>query len=656
MLSAAIGAAGALLFWTVLGLSISRRIVSPVLAMPIAPALGWAVHSAATLPIFLLLGFSSAGVALTATAAAAASLAFLFRSRDAPARDALILRPAYIAGALLALIPAATVAPEHVGGSVLVAPPIFDHAKVPIIDVMVRLGLPPANPFFGEFGERGALAYYYLWHFSAAQLAIVSGLTGWEADIALTWFSAFASLSVMMGLAAWFGRRSAAAWTVLFAAAGSLRFPLASVLGAERLHGLLADSTGFAGWLFQSAWVPQHLMSASCTVIALLLIARVAQGPTPLLFVTLVLVIAAAFESSIWVGGLTLLAGAVIAAGVFLLRMKPPERSRFALNMAGAAVLSIALAAPVLIDEIAALPTRSSGFPLEIGFFAVIGDWVPQSLRPFLDLWAYWLVLLPVELPAIYVPGIAALALFVASPKLDAQRKRDVAALAALTLAGLTLSWLLVSTVGENNDLGLRAVLPAVMILIISSAAGMSLWLQQHRRLLPGIAAIGLLLGLVEAARLGYGNIVERPLQPGRAFAQTPALWQAVRRHAGPDERVGDNPLFLAAMTPWPVNLSWALLSDRSSCFAGRELALAFAPLSPSRREEINALFIRVFDGTGNEKDVRELALRFGCRAVVLTSDDPAWLHDPFGTSGLYRLVESAPDRWRIYRFRSPNL
>ena len=373
MLSAAIGAAGALLFWTALGLSISRRIVSPVLAMPIAPALGWAMHSAATLPIFLLLGFSAGGVALTATAASGGKPCLSFRSRDAPVRDTFILRPAYIAGALLALIPAATVAPEHVVGSVLVGAPIFDHAKVPIIDVMVRLGLPPANPFFGEFGERGTLAYYYLWHFSAAQLAIVSGLTGWAAVIALTWFSAFASLSVMMGLASWFGRRSAAEHGLCSSRQQDRCVSLASMLGAERLHGLLANSTGFAGWLFQSAW-SQHLMSASCTVIALLLIARVAEGPTPLLFVTLVLVVVAAFESSIWVGGLTLLTGAVIAAGVFSASDGPAERSRFALNMVGAAVLSVALTAPVLIDEIAALPTRSSGFPFTFGSFPVLGS------------------------------------------------------------------------------------------------------------------------------------------------------------------------------------------------------------------------------------------------------------------------------------------
>ena len=70
-----------------------------------------------------------------------------------------------------------------------------------------------------------------------------------------------------------------------------------------------------------------------------------------------------------------------------------------------------------------------------------------------------------------------------------------------------------------------------------------------------------------------------------------------MRRYAGPDARIANNPLFLSDITPWPVNISWALLADRSSCFAGRELALAFAPLPPQRREAIKAQFVRVFAG-----------------------------------------------------------
>ena len=366
-LSAAAGGVIALLFWTVLGLSISRRILPRALALPLAPSLGWAVHSAAGLVLFLLFGFSAVAVAVFATVAAITSIASLFQKIDGPAPEGTVPPWAYVAAAVLALAPAAAVAPGHLGESVVVASPIYDHAKVAIIDAITRLGLPPANPFFGELGEAGRLAYYYLWYFSAAQLAALLGLTGWEADIALTWFSAFSSLSLIMGLALWFGRGSAPGWALLFAATGSLRFVFWFVFGAQRLDGLLAHPTGFAGWLFQSAWVPQHLMSLSCVVIAVLLMSRLAAHRSGLVFITLVLVVVAGFECSTWIGGITFLLAALPGAVVMFIQIAPPERWRLALSLAGAAALSIVLAAPFVLDQIADVGARSSGAPIVTG-------------------------------------------------------------------------------------------------------------------------------------------------------------------------------------------------------------------------------------------------------------------------------------------------
>jgi hypothetical protein len=653
-LNAAIGAVAALLLWTALGLSISRHVLPRALALPAAPALGWAVHSALALPIFLLFGFSALGVGALAAVAAVASVALWTQRAAAQALQAAVPIWAYFAAGVLALAPAAAVAPEHVADGVVVAKPIFDHAKVAIIHAITRLGLPPANPVLGEFGEPGRLAYYYLWHFSAAEISILLGLTGWEADIALTWVSAFSSLTLMMGLALWFGRRSAAGWALLFAATGSLRLVLWALLGASRLDGMLAYPTGFAGWLFAAAWVPQHIMSASCAVIAVLLISRLAAHASTLHFVTLVLVVVAGFESSTWIGGITFLLCALIACPILMWQIEPAHRLRFAVSLAGAAALSVILAAPFLLDQIAAVGVRGGGSPIVLGHFEVLGHWFEGRLRRILDLPAYWLVLLVVEFPATYVAGSIALATFLASRTLTPERQRAAAALAALAGTGLSISWLLVSTLADNNDLGLRAVLPSAVILVVFAAAGLSVWQQQGARLAAGAAICGLLLGIPDAAQIIYHNVIGRPPQPGRAFAQTPEMWAAVRRHAAPGERVANNPLFLADMTPWPVNLSWALLSNRSSCFAGRELAMAYAPLPPARREEIDALFTRVFDGDGSADDVRELALRYGCRVIVVTPDDKAWQRDPFAASGLYRLVETAQDRWRIYRSISP--
>ena len=111
-------------------------------------------------------------------------------------------------------------------------------------------------------------------------------------------------------------------------------------------------------------------------------------------------------------------------------------------------------------------------------------------------------------------------------------------------------------------------------------------------------ALAGLALSVPDFILTIRDNIVA-PHQPpdAKVFAEAPDLWAAARRHAGPAARVANNPHFLADLTPWPVNISWALLADRSSCFAGREMAIAFAPLPPERRAEIDAEFLRVFDG-----------------------------------------------------------
>ena len=137
-------------------------------------------------------------------------------------------------------------------------------------------------------------------------------------------------------------------------------------------------------------------------------------------------------------------------------------------------------------------------------------------------------------------------------------------------------------------------------------------------------------------------------------FAQAPELWAAVRRYAPPSARVANNPLYLQDMTPWPVNISWALLADRSSCFAGREMALAFAPLPPERREAIKAQFIRVFAGERDAGRCQHHGQKYGCDVVVVVPQDGAWTNDPFAASPITAWPKSREGRWRIY-VRAPS-
>ncbi len=639
----------ATVFWSLVGYALGRRVLPRALALGAAPVLGWAVHNAATLPLFFLIGFSPAAVASVAVVcAAAAAGSLVWRPIKHDATDAPKLPVcAYAAAAALALAPAAAILPKFSRGAVYLADPIFDHSKIAIIDAMMRQGVPPVDPVFAGAGASGGLAYYYLWHFSAAQLALPLGVSGWEADIGLTWFTAFASLSLMAALAVWLSRTSAAAiWVVALAAATSLRAGLGYVFGSYELIPFLAYPTGFAGWLFQAAWVPQHLMAASCVVLAMLLIAGYAERPRLIVLAILVLTAAAGFESSTYVGGITFALAAVAAAPFFVTAIEPGRRLRFAAAIGCAAVLVACLAAPFIIAQVAMTAARHDPTPIVIRPFPVLGELFPARLRRILDLPAYWLIELPIEFPATFISGVMALWLLWRYA-IERQAKIVVTGLACLAGAGLAASWLLASTLGDNNDLALRAVLPAAMVLIVATAVGIA---SLPRRSLITIAAVtGLILSLPDTAKMIRSNIAGHAVPDGRLFAQAPELWAAVRRYAGATARVANNPLYLKDLTPWPVNMSWALLADRNSCFAGRELTLAFAPLPAARREAINRQFIQVFAGRGTPDDVGDLAGVYGCDVVVLVPQDGAWANDPFAASPDYRLAEARAGRWKIY-------
>lgn len=644
-------ALAATVLWPGVGFALARQILPGALALPLAPVLGWAVHSAVALPLHMLAGMSRVVVVTQIVASLAVAFICWLRSGlrgDTPSPAVPLW--AYAAAGVLALGVAAAVLPKTTADGVALAGPIFDHSKIAMIDEMARLGVPPGNPFFTDTASPTRLSYYYLWHFSAAELAVLTGASGWEADAGLTWFTAFSSLSLMMGFAVWFaGRQSAAAWVVVLAATASMRTLLSLAVGPERFAQWIAGPSGFAGWLFQASWAPQHVMAAGCVVLAVFLLVQLAQRRDPLRVVTLALVVAAGYESSAWAGGVTFAIAATLVASVLLWRIPPRDRTAFLVCAAIAATLALILAAPFLYDQAVTTAMRGGGSPIAIWPFYVLGVAFPEPLHGVLNGPAFWLVHLTVEFPAFYPAGVIALVVFARRTDLPQAQKLAVAAFAALTLAGLVVAWLFASTIGNNNDLGWRAVLPAILMLIAFAAAGLSRWLVRPARLAP-VAAIGaVLLGIPDGLLTIRSNVVAELAPSSKVFAASPAMWEAVRRHAGAADRIANNPLFLGEVTAWPVNISWALLANRRSCYAGAELAQPFAPVSAVRRDAIAALFVRTFEGNAGPDDVTQLASRFGCRVVVVTAQDGAWNNDPFAASAVYRLVESEPT-WRIYK------
>jgi hypothetical protein len=620
-----------------------------------APALGWAIHSVLALPLFGLIGMSRLNVtAAMAIWIAGASVA-LWRQQPLPiARPPTLLLLALIGAAILSLGPMLGILPKPTAEGMTLASPIFDHSKIAMIDEMIRSGVPVHNTFFAEAGTPDHVAYYYLWHFGAAGAALMTGVSGWEADAALTWFTAFASLLATIGVAMRIGgQSSSAAVVVVLAATASMRAALQSIW-PDGTPALIGWTSGFGGWLFQTSWAPQHVASAMWVVTACVLLPQLTRVRGWLSSVVIGLIAAAAFESSVWVGGVVFALSAT-AIGLFSLRsLAPEQRVPFLLRAAAAAAVALILAEPFIHDQLVAAASRGTAALIALRAVHVLGDAWPEAVRRALDVPAYWLVYLPVEFPAFYPAGMIGLYLLAKNGALDPERQHDVRALSALVAASLVVAWLFASVIGDNNDLGWRAVLPAVMILIAFAAALVARWPYSLAKAATILAAIGALLSLPETVKIVRENLFGPRKSSERAFAATPSMWEAVRRHTSPTERVANNPAFLADMTPWPVNISWALIADRRSCYAGSELAIPFAPIPSARRTEIETQFLRIFAGNPAPRDVRQMAERFHCDTVVVTPQDGAWQHDPFASGEFYKLVEARTNEWRIYRRIKP--
>ena len=254
-------------------------------------------------------------------------------------------------------------------------------------------------------------------------------------------------------------------------------------------------------------------MAASCVVTAMLLVIRYALQQNLALVMTIALLVVAGFESSAFVGGIAFAVAGLSAAPILLCEPDARRRLRFVGGLAIAALLVVCLIAPFVRNQLAAVHARGGSQPIVASPYSVFGRQFPGWLRHALDVPGYWLIILPVELPATFIVGMIAFAAALRSVTSRSERLATKV-FACLAGAGLVVSWLFVSTLGENNDLGLRAILPADVVLIVVTAAGMA-GLQGETLRAPIMAAAlaGLALSAPDFVQTMRDNIVA-PYRP----------------------------------------------------------------------------------------------------------------------------------------------
>src|SRR5580698_3025433 len=112
---------------------------------------------------------------------------------------------------------------------------------------------------------------------------------------------------------------------------------------------------------------------------------RYAERQSCATFTTLALVVAAGFESSTYVGGITFAIAVAVGAPIVLAKIEPAQRVRFAIGMAAAAVIAVLLTAPFIRDQFAAVAVRGGDRLIVFHHFEVLGAMFPPMLRRLLD-------------------------------------------------------------------------------------------------------------------------------------------------------------------------------------------------------------------------------------------------------------------------------
>ena len=466
------------------------------------------------------------------------------------------------------------------------------------------------------------MRYYYLWYSTAAIIAQAGGLSAWEGDIVMTAFTAFSSLLCMMGFAARLSddriqARRAAYWILALSLAGSAFPALYVVFGHEAVRSLFAREHGLETWIFQASWVPQHLASGSAVLIGLALLfeARPASKLSFRRSLPAGLMIAAGFGMSTWVGGLTF---AICATSILVYKAASTgagDHHRLAWQWGSAAAVAIVFASPFIYNQLPFLDLRG-GHTAVVGLhpYPVLAD---THVSDPLNLAAFWLLLLPAYMPALFIPSVICQWRYFSSRPVAGQ---SVLFLSILMYSSLAVSWLLRSQLA-NNDLGWRAVIIAVLAMTVLAA----LELSRNNASPAKYVCVGLLaIALLDGSRFalmnakGNGKWMKDPIPD--------SAWQSIQRHTTTKDRILSNPHGYSAIESFGVNVMWTLKSNRNSCFQSADFVRAYQRTwSFDEIRAIDAELQLFFDGKIAASKISPLLSKLECTKVLIVEADRIW-------------------------------
>jgi hypothetical protein len=577
-----------------------------------------------------------------------------------------------LAASLWALVPVINIYPVVFQDGLYVNIDIFDHMKISFVDGIAREGLPPLNPFYAPAGERIPLIYYYTWHFLGAQVKTLSGVSGWQTEVAMSWLTSFATIAFMSGLAVRISGRLWAGFALLLMGLATPPARILPQIMGARWEGLVRLPQGHeleVLWA-QLSWAPQHVFAALCSLLLLFLITNSLRSPSLRWYygATAGLTAAAGFGASVWVGGVALAIVMPVLLSALLLAL---SRMRFDYSKYGMPILlsigvCVVFALPVLY-AVTSGPKVAEGFPLALKLYKATRLFGQNThLEVIGHIALFWLQFLPLCLGIVYVLGLLAVSAY--SPRDLETRVFKYLSISAIFTYLLVVQW--VQSAIMNNDFGWRSVNVPFMLLLIWAAVGLadiqhhfSRWhgkkiLYRVRPILVPLIWAGITIGMLASFRTWHfpkPNPSKSPLSQEllvlhQDFFHQREAWEALRRHTDPDDLVQNNPInYATVITRWSAPAPIALFGNRPVAYGEPESVNVFAhSYDKTRKDKQHAAISALYEAHPEPAELAYARDTLRIKALLVDPRDPVWQSKAIEDSGIYRLVE-ATDQFKIY-------
>jgi hypothetical protein len=563
------------------------------------------------------------------------------------------------------------------GGKLFYSVVMADQSyRICFTDAVLRTGVPPANPLYFS-GAPAVMRYYYFWYVLCAAVVKIAHVSARQSFIASSIWAGFGLVVTVQLLTTHFyrwGRKQRWIAIGLLGVMGADIIPsLGNAIGQPHINGDIEwwSVDPLDAWPDSLLWVPHHVASVLCCLLAFLFLWRTLETSTRRTRLTAIAFAAIACASSFGLSVFVAFGFALMMLTwlIWLFLKKHPDRHSLLRHTALLTLLCAVVVSPFLYELSRSLsqpvsataPAEPPSHLFHLSVRPMIDSGLLTGLPAFTFLNQSHPLLLDQGIRLLlFLPGLAMeLGLYGAALVLvlRSRRRREPAlpnpardASICFAVSGLILTCFISSSVISNNDFGYRAVmLPQFFLLLLTADLLGSWWLPDavplappsptNRRLIYG------LLGLGVAGTI-YGSVLLRawlPIvsaQPQSRFALAPAdafqireATDALNRVAPADAVVAFRPIDPepdkdgAVMTANEY-YQRALVMDirRQMLNAEGKCAVHFggnASVCPAIQNETARLYGQPAQSA---QDAQRFCHLFGVHYLIVSHRDPNWI------------------------------